>query len=76
MQALSSDADFNKLIIETKPDKREIKSKSGLPPFRYIISTERKKKDFLKKFGIIDEEGDNEDNSDKKGSKKEKEDKE
>jgi len=77
MQAISSDAEFNKKIIETKPDKREIKSNSGQPPFRYVISTERKKKDFLKKFGVKDEdEGDNQDNTDKKSKKKDKDDKE
>lgn len=56
LQALSSDAEFNKPIIEAKPDKRQLKGKAGEPAIRYVISTERKKKDFLKKLGISDEE--------------------
>lgn len=73
MQAISSNALFNKAILETKTDKRELKTKSGQSPYRYIISTERKKKDFLKKFGIKEEEDDSEDDENPK-KKKNKED--
>lgn len=51
MQAVSSNADFNSAIIDTKPDKRKSKIKGkGKQPYQYMYSTQRKKKDFLRKF--------------------------
>jgi len=51
MQAISSDVDFNSAITETKPDKRKSKAKGkGLESYQYMYSTERKKRDFLRKF--------------------------
>jgi len=50
MQAISSDADFNTAIKETKPDKRKSKAKKGQQSYVFMYSTERKKKDFLRKF--------------------------
>jgi hypothetical protein len=49
MQAISSNADFNSAITETKPDKRKSKAK-GRESYQYMYSTERKKRDFLRKF--------------------------
>lgn len=48
MQAISSDEKFNTTIKELKPDKR--KAKEEKPPYQFILSTARKKADFLKKF--------------------------
>ncbi len=50
MEALSSNNDFNKAIIETKEDNRKIEAEKGLPYYAYYVSTERKKADFLKLF--------------------------
>ena len=50
MQAISSDADFNTAIQETKSDKRKSKAEKGQEPYQFMYSTERKKKDFLRKF--------------------------
>ena len=50
MQAISSDAEFNTAIQETKPDKRKSKAKKGQESYVFMYSTERKKKDFLRKF--------------------------
>ncbi|MBL4592756.1 MAG: hypothetical protein JKX68_02950, partial [Flavobacteriales bacterium] len=51
MQAISSNQDFNTAITETKPDKRKSKVKGkGNQSYQYMYSTERKKRDFLRKF--------------------------
>ncbi|MFA5780999.1 MAG: hypothetical protein WC868_01895 [Bacteroidales bacterium] len=49
MQAISSSTEFNTAIKETKSDKRTLKSEKDLPQYSYTISTEMKKKTFLKK---------------------------
>jgi hypothetical protein len=51
MQAISSNAQFNTIIKETKADNRTLKSEKELPQYTYTISTEMKKKSFLKKVG-------------------------
>ena len=53
MQGISSDAKFNKIITEMKPENRELKTEKGQAPYGYNISTVRKKTDFLKKFKNI-----------------------
>lgn len=50
MQAISSDEKFNTTIKELKPDKRKAKEEKGQPAFQFVLSTARKKADFLKKF--------------------------
>lgn len=51
MQAIASDEKFNETIKLLKPDKRKAETKEkGQKPYAFNISTERKKKDFLKKF--------------------------
>lgn len=50
MQAISSDAEFNAAIQEVKPDKRKLKVGKRQEPYQFMYSTERKKKDFLRKF--------------------------
>lgn len=50
MQAISSDADFNTLIQETKPDKRKAKAEKGQEPYQFMYSSDKKKIDFLRKF--------------------------
>jgi len=50
MQAISSNSEFNTAITETKPDKRKSKAEKGQEPYQFMYSTERKKKDFLRKF--------------------------
>ncbi|PCJ22916.1 MAG: hypothetical protein COA97_12700 [Flavobacteriales bacterium] len=50
MQAISSNVDFNSAITETKPDKRKSKAEKGQESYQYMYSTERKKRDFLRKF--------------------------
>lgn len=50
MQAISSDEAFNTAIKELKPDKRQQKTEKGEANYQFILSTGRKKADFLKKF--------------------------
>jgi len=50
MQAISSNVEFNTAIQEVKPDKRKSKAAKGQQPYQYMYSTERKKRDFLRKF--------------------------
>ena len=50
MQAISSNTDFNSAITETKPDKRKSKASKGQQPYQFMYSTDRKKRDFLRKF--------------------------
>ncbi len=50
MQAVSSDPSFNDLISKEKDEKRLTKGKDELPDFQYMLSTERKKNEFLKKL--------------------------
>ena len=50
MQAISSDTEFNMAIQEVKPDKRKAKAGKGKEPYQFMYSTERKKRDFLRKF--------------------------
>ena len=50
MQAISSNADFNSAITETKPDKRKAKGTKTEGPYQYMYSSAKKKKDFLRKF--------------------------
>ncbi len=50
MQAISSNADFNKVITELKPEKRTHKGEKGEETYRFNISTLKKKKDFLRKM--------------------------
>lgn len=52
MQGISSDTKFNETIKALKADKRKLESEKGQKPYSFILSTERKKKDFLKKFEI------------------------
>jgi hypothetical protein len=49
MQAISSSNEFNTIIKETKADNRTLKAENNLPQYQYTISTEVKKKTFLKK---------------------------
>ena len=50
MQSISSNADFNSAITETKPDKRKAKGTKAQGPYQYMYSSAKKKKDFLRKF--------------------------
>jgi len=54
MQSISSNKDFNTIIREMKSDKRTFRSKDSKGAYRYIISTERKKRDFLRKVQLMD----------------------
>ena len=50
MQAISSDGKFNDIINNVKPEKRVADEKNGAAPYQYMISTDRKKNEFLRKF--------------------------
>ncbi len=50
MQAISSDEKFNKAIDEMKPEKRVASEKGGLEPYQFMLATERKKTEFLKRI--------------------------
>lgn len=55
MQAISSNSAFNDPITKIKPDKRVNKEKDK-PDLEYMLSTDRKVKDFLKKLNPVPEE--------------------
>ncbi len=50
MQAISSDMKFNDIINNMKPDKRVADEKDGKAPYQYLLSTERKKNEFVKRM--------------------------
>ncbi len=50
MQAISSDAKFNEAIKLLKPEKRRLEVDKGQKAYAFILSTEKKKKDFVKKM--------------------------
>jgi hypothetical protein len=50
MQGLSSDAKFNDYVQNMKPDKRVADTKGDKSPYEFMLSTDRKKAEFLKKF--------------------------
>lgn len=49
MQAISSDTKFNEIINNMKPDKRVADDKGGLPAYQFLLSTDRKKNEFVKR---------------------------
>ncbi len=50
MQAISSDTKFNDVINNMKPDKRVADDKGGLPAYQFLLSTDRKKNEFVKRI--------------------------
>lgn len=50
LQAISSDSRFNDIIQELKPEKRVAESKGDKPAYEYMLSTDRRKAEFLRKF--------------------------
>jgi hypothetical protein len=50
MQAISSDTKFNDAIQNLKPDKRVADTKDNKPPYEYMLSTDRKRAEFVKKM--------------------------
>jgi hypothetical protein len=50
MQSISSDNKFNDAINGMKPEKRVAESKGDTPPYEFMLSTDRKKAEFVKKF--------------------------
>jgi hypothetical protein len=51
MQAISSNEVFNDAIRNEKPEKMELKAEKGKPAYQYMLSTEKKKNEFLRKVG-------------------------
>lgn len=50
MQAFSSLDEFNTTITDLKPDKRKIKAEKGELPYSFMLSSKRRKDDFISKF--------------------------
>ena len=50
MWTISSNEVFNTLITETKPDKAKLEVKRKEDPYKFMITTERKRRDFLRRF--------------------------
>lgn len=50
MQGVSSDIKFNDAVNNMKPDKRIADTKDNKPAYEFMLSTDRKKADFIKKF--------------------------
>ncbi len=55
MQVISSEAKFNDVIMNMKDEKRVADEKDGKAPYQYMLSTERKKNEFIKRFNESDE---------------------
>ncbi len=55
MQAVSSNANFNNIIKEMKPENRKHEEKDK-PAYQFNLCTEAKKKTFLRKVGSVEEE--------------------
>ncbi|MEP7170212.1 MAG: hypothetical protein ABI855_12640, partial [Bacteroidota bacterium] len=55
MQAISSESKFNDFINNMKEEKRVADEKGGKQPYQYMVSTARKKSDFLRRFTGKDE---------------------
>jgi hypothetical protein len=50
MQAISSEVKFNDIISNTREEKRVAREKNQKAPYQYMLSTERKKNEFIKRF--------------------------
>jgi hypothetical protein len=50
MQSISSNNRYNNLLLNTKEDKRILEEEEGLSAYEYIISTDEKKKSFVRKM--------------------------
>ena len=50
MQAYSSLDEFNSTITELKPDKRKLKVDKGESAYSFMLSSKRRKEDFMSKF--------------------------
>lgn len=50
MQSISSDNTFNDAINTMKPEKRVAETKGEQPAYEFMLSTDRKKAEFIKKF--------------------------
>jgi hypothetical protein len=50
MWVISSNEVFNTIITETKPDEARLETKRKEAPYKFQITTERKRRDFLRKF--------------------------
>lgn len=50
MWTVSSSEVYNTMITETKPDKAKMETKRKEEPYKFMITTERKRRDFLRQF--------------------------
>ena len=53
LQAISSDVEFNNAINDLKPEKRSLKASGDLPAYEYMLGTDRKKAEFIRKFNEL-----------------------
>jgi hypothetical protein len=59
LQVISSNTQFNDFINNMKPEKKIIKPQDDKPGLEFILSTDRRKNDFLKRLNPVpEEEGD------------------
>ena len=52
MRVISSEEDFNAIISELKPDKREAKGERSQGPYSFMLGTERSKRKFVSAMEI------------------------
>jgi hypothetical protein len=50
LQTISSNKNYNDFITNMKPEKRRAKTKGDEPDFEFLLSTDRRKNDFLKRL--------------------------
>jgi hypothetical protein len=56
LQVISSNKAFNEFINNLKPEKKFLKPKGDKPAMEFILSTDRRKNDFLKRLNPEQEE--------------------
>jgi hypothetical protein len=58
MQVLSSNEEFNKMVQELKTDKRQLKASKGYAPYQFILSTAKRKREFVDRMQSYESGGD------------------
>ncbi|MEA3505503.1 MAG: hypothetical protein U9R32_09980, partial [Bacteroidota bacterium] len=53
MQSISSDINYNSILVETKDRKRVASAQKGEEPYEYVVATRKKYQDFLRKMARL-----------------------
>ena len=69
MEAVSSDTKFNDILRNLKSDKRQAKSEKETGNYEFMLGSERKKADFLKKSAVVEDDAKEEKKEEPQGDK-------